>query len=590
MRALASLCLCALVFFGTRTQSHEYAGGESCRSCHLEIYSSYQKVGMARSFDRIERAPILEDWSINNRYYHAASRQYFQMFRRAGKFFQRRYQLDVDGKEIHSLEREIHFVLGSGNKERDYLHLSPAGELTQLPVVWYSREKSWGMAPGYDHPDHQGFSRQIDYRCVFCHNAYPKLPEAWTRYEAARSRFSSDLPSGIDCERCHGPGGRHVAAPTKQNIVQPSKLSRKLQLDICLQCHLETSSALVSDAIVKVGRGIFSYKPGESLLDYAAYFDYPSGSGHDDDFNIVHQGYRLRKSACFKNSEMTCTTCHDPHGVPENKTRFHNAKCATCHESPDCKETADRRAANGDNCVACHMPQRRTDDVIHVVMTDHYIQRKPRANLLSPRAERSGEDYRGSLSFYFPEQGNDLELGLALVRGPDVRRGIELLERTIVRDRLRAVEPFYNLAFGYQSTGQLDRAVENYRRALQIDPPYSEARYNLGASLLAKHEIAKAIEEFNELIRRQPEFTDAYVARAAARLQAQRSITPKILEEARQDNLQALRLNPIHTVALNNLGLLALQQRRFSEAESYFRQVLAIQPDNPTALRNIPRQ
>src|SRR5207247_6691893 len=44
------------------------------------------------------------------------------------------------------------------------------------------------------------------------------------------------------------------------------------------------------------------------------------------------------------------------------------------------------------DCVSCHMPKRRTQDVVHVVMTDHKIQKpqKPMtgAGLLAPREER----------------------------------------------------------------------------------------------------------------------------------------------------------------------------------------------------------
>jgi hypothetical protein len=52
------------------------------------------------------------------------------------------------------------------------------------------------------------------------------------------------------------------------------------------------------------------------------------------------------------------------------------------------------------------MPKRRTDDVVHVVMTDHYIQRrKPARDLLAPLAEKIETDdnsYRGPVDLYYP--------------------------------------------------------------------------------------------------------------------------------------------------------------------------------------------
>jgi hypothetical protein len=31
-----------------------------------------------------------------------------------------------------------------------------------------------------------------------------------------------------------------------------------------------------------------------------------------------------------------------------------------------------------EDCITCHMPKRRTEDVEDVAMTDHLIQRRPR--------------------------------------------------------------------------------------------------------------------------------------------------------------------------------------------------------------------
>ena len=65
------------------------------------------------------------------------------------------------------------------------------------------------MNPGYDQPDQPNARRKINYECMFCHNSYPEIPAGHEQTQA-EPRFSGALPEGIDCQRCHGPGQRHV--------------------------------------------------------------------------------------------------------------------------------------------------------------------------------------------------------------------------------------------------------------------------------------------------------------------------------------------------------------------------------------------
>lgn len=506
----------------------EYTGGEACASCHESIAESYRSMSMSRTFDRVKNVKPIEDWTKNNRFYHKASDQHFVMTSRDGKYYQRRYQLDPRGREINSLEVRIDFAIGSGNHERDYFHQSDAGEILQMPVVWYAAENAWGMAPGYDNPGHEGFSRKINYRCVFCHSAYPRVAAGADRYELSPSIFPKEMPNGIDCERCHGPGAAHAAQPRVNNIVNPAKLSRKLQMDVCMQCHLETTSAPLPSSVLKVGRSVYSYRPGEPLEDYAAYFDYPAGSGHDE-FNIVHQAYRLRKSQCFLKSEMTCTTCHDPH----RREVVTTSKCIGCHTTT---------APHGQDCMTCHMPKRRTDDVVHVVMTDHYIQRRTPKNPLAAKRDPGHEPYRGPLTLYFPEKQADLYMGLALSRGADVKGGIELLKKTA-----DSAEAHFALGSAYASLKENDRAVSSYRSGLLLDPGSAEVHFNMGLALFALGKNKDALTAFQDAIRLKPLLSDAHVGLGLVEVRAGN------VAAARANFMRAIAIDPMNAIALANL-------------------------------------
>ena len=157
-------------------------------------------------FDRLTPAGMTEDFSRNNTYRHEASDQYFTMYQRGGRFYQRRHQMGRDGRETNVVEMEIDFVLGSGNHARTYLHQREDGQLVELPVAWYSDEGgTWAMNPGYDRADHMDFRRKLDRECFFCHNAYPNLDS-----QAPELALRGVIPEGIDCQRCHGPGRSHV--------------------------------------------------------------------------------------------------------------------------------------------------------------------------------------------------------------------------------------------------------------------------------------------------------------------------------------------------------------------------------------------
>src|SRR4029079_11514610 len=136
--------------------------------------------------------------------------------------------------------------------------------------------------------------------------------------DGAGPRFgTASLPEGIDCQRCHGPGQAHVDAvkdgarqAIAGTIVNPGKLDRDRQLEACMQCHLESTSSPLPFRIARYEQPPFSYLPGKTLSDYFIHFDHaPGTSGRDDKFEIAGGAYRLRKSACFQRSEMTCLTC-----------------------------------------------------------------------------------------------------------------------------------------------------------------------------------------------------------------------------------------------------------------------------------------
>jgi predicted CXXCH cytochrome family protein len=606
------------------------AGSKVCAGCHAQIWQAYQRTGMARSFYTPDPAHTIEDYGRRNFYNHAASGIRYEMIHlrdAAGDhYFQRQSTIGFHGEEANVLNSSIDFVMGSGNHARTYLHRTVRGTLQQLPLSWYAENGGeWAMSPGYDRPDHQGVQREVTYDCIFCHNAYPGIPAS--SGPRAGPVFSS-IPQGIDCQRCHGGGEKHVALARagahieqiRSAILNPSRLSSERQMEVCAQCHLETTSSPLPGSMVRYERGPFSYRPGEPLDDFMLHFDHAPGTGRDDKFEISGSVYRLRQSQCFRksNGALGCTTCHDPHNALSgaDAARHYASVCRKCHAAAFDRQIASGAHTSSSDCVGCHMPKRRTDDVVHVVMTDHLIQRhKPAVDLLAARPEVpvDGNPYRGEVVRYdlaphsARRPGDELYLAIAQVsQQSNLSAGIARLEAAIVHDRPTDTEYDLQLADALANARRFADAAPVYKRAIDRDPHSAAAPERMalclsqlgnaaGAETAMKRavEIApnatrwvllgeiraqggklpEALKAFETAIKLDPQMPDAFATAGA--------IAFELGDTAHAETAlrRAILLHPNHPAAHNNLGNLLAESNRFEEARFHFEAALHIQPD-----------
>ena len=65
----------------------------------------------------------------------------------------------------------------------------------------------------------------------------------------------------------------------------------------------------------------------------------------------------------------------------------------------------------------------------------------------------------------------------------------------------KQAEKHFKQGFGYQDQGNLDQAVEEYKKAIELNPNYLKAYMNLGAVYMQQEKYDQAIEEFNTVIK-----------------------------------------------------------------------------------------
>jgi len=582
------------------TPVKEYVDSRRCALCHSQIYETYRQTGMGKSLFKPTPQNTIEDYKENTEFYHSLSDTHYSMIFRDRAYYQRRWQIGFDGTETNVEEMKIDYVLGAGDHARSYLHRTPRGTLIELPLGWYSeRGGYWGMSPGFD-SRHPQTRRVVSYECVFCHDGYPKVPSG-SDVPGADPVFTGDLPEGIDCQRCHGPGGQHIRATQtsgaklsdiRGRIVNPARLSSKIQMELCMQCHLEPTSGRIPALIRRFDRGPFSYIPGQPLEDFILYFDHSPGTGYDDKFEIESAAYRLRKSRCFLESKgaLTCLFCHDPHrNLPtgDEATKHYSSECRHCHEPGIGALIASGKHPDAADCVSCHMPKRRTDDVVHAVITDHFIQRKiSTRDLQAELQERhltDAEEYHGEVIPYYPfplpkTSENNLYLALAQVAlQNNLQKGVTDLAREMNQHPPREMEFYTALGDAWKNSRNPKAAVGAFEQAIRLKPKSVTALQLLAASLKTLGNVSRSEQMLNRALHLAPQDADIWYQYGI--LEAQLGRTGSAVEKVQK----ALALDPDLPEGYMTLASLFVREDQRDPAETALKHALSIDPYDAAA-------
>ncbi len=572
----------------------QYANPRQCAGCHPAVAKSYAQNGMGRSFHKVRS----EDLSETGSYYHPASDTHYQMLSRDGVLVQRRYQLGFENRETNVDEKAVDYIAGSGNHMRTYLHRNADGTLLELPLAWYAEKGGyWAMNPGYDSADYPFARRQIAYDCMFCHNAYPKTPPHNDRL-GDRPVYSGDLPEGIDCQRCHGPGQHHIdVAGTKGSapaairaaIVNPARLDNDRQLEVCAQCHLKTTEFRLPHAIKRYERGDFSYQPGQPLANFVLSFDEAPGPHKDTRFETASAVTRMRASQCFlkSNGALKCTTCHDPHNITHGAeaVEHYDGICRQCHAS------LTQHTASQIGCIDCHMPKRRTEDIVHIVVTDHLIQRnKPAGDLLADLPEHhedAASSYHGEVVPHYPDAlpktpENLMYLALAQIRdGANLAAGLPAFVTALGALKPVRPEPYLDLAQALMAAGQPARALAAFQDSLRRDPAYLPALLEYAGALKSMGQAAQELAVAKRAAASAPSDPRAWNALGQAQLDT------GALREAIASFEQALKLDPEMPEAHNGTGIALAQSGDAAGGEKEFREAVRVLPNYGEAHGNL---
>ncbi len=165
-------------------------------------------------------------------------------------------------------------------------------------------------------------------------------------------------------------------------------------------------------------------------------------------------------------------------------------------------------------------------------------------------------------------------------RSGDVQRA-EQLYRLALELKPDFGEVHNNLGVAYEAQGKLEEAIACYRRALDLKPDFAEAHNNVGNVLSAEGKHEDAIVCYRRALELKPGFADAHNNLGNA-LNAKGDFDEAIVCYRR-----ALELRPGYAGAHNNLGKLMHGQGKHDEAIECFRRAIELNPNYAKAHDNL---
>lgn len=324
----------------------KFAGSSSCAGCHKDVYDQHFKTAHYNTSGITTENNIMGSFDSGKNKYSFNNSVVVAMEARDSGFYQVEYFQGVEKKA-----RRFDIVIGSGTMGQSFLNWN-GNHLFQLPITYFTAADQWSNSPGF--PDRVVFNRVITSRCLECHSTYAntisppgKEPEQFD---------NTEMIYGVDCEKCHGPAKDHVAFQTENPddttgkfVVNPAKLSRQQNLDLCALCH---------GGRLQKTKPSFQFTAGKNLSDY---FKVDSSAPDPDKIDVHGNQYGLlRASKCFKmSSTLTCNSCHDPHQNERGKLQTFSDRCMNCHTEQKnnfCTMAHSLGPVIKTNCVDCHMP------------------------------------------------------------------------------------------------------------------------------------------------------------------------------------------------------------------------------------------
>src|SRR5512146_461599 len=370
IRGTSFLCA-ALLLLCTAAFAQDYVGAAACAKCHSTVHQIWSESRHSMMLQPASEKGIRGDFSQGTVRLHGGN--YTLQKLSSGYYITESY---LTGKPW---KHKILYTLGN-RRMQHYLTKLPDGRIVLLPPTWDNVRKQWFHNLDIDDPEEApGVQVQLwNKSCYSCH-----VSREQKNFDFDKIRYNTTWQDfGVNCERCHGPGGQHVAdysidAPfpggaPPNDIVNPGRLDPVRSSMVCAQCHSYRDI------------WVDNYKAGDNYYDhFFPILEYVQSTTDEDPAywpdgrtrRFSNDAFGLWQSECFLKGKATCITCHvTPHNtnIDVNPQLETNGICVRCHSDIGKNVAAHTHHlvnSAGSSCVECHMP--RTVLSIKAQIRDH---------------------------------------------------------------------------------------------------------------------------------------------------------------------------------------------------------------------------
>lgn len=174
--------------------------------------------------------------------------------------------------------------------------------------------------------------------------------------------------------------------------------------------------------------------------------------------------------------------------------------------------------------------------------------------------------------------------GINFYRQREIAKAIQSYKKVIELDP-GYVEAYNNLGIIYQDIGDFDKASELYQKAIEINPQYEKAYNNLGILYLITNRYDESLSAFQNAIEINPHNIESNINLGT--LFRRKNELEKSIEYYKK----ALGINPFHGETHYNLGLVYEQLKDFDLAINHYQKFIQLSSnDYPDLVTKVKRQ